>query len=72
MADYFEVSADYIICAASASEKDTVLPTVEQEKKLLRLFRTMTPPQREIFLRSGYGIANYEGVYQVHPQKENG
>ncbi|MDE7310680.1 MAG: helix-turn-helix domain-containing protein [Eubacterium sp.] len=72
MADYFQVSADYIICAVSDAEKNAVLPTVEQERNLLRLFRTMTPPQREIFLHSGYGIANYEGFYQPVAKKEDG
>ena len=32
MADYFQVSADYIICAAANAEKNAALPTIEQEK----------------------------------------
>ena len=71
MADYFQVSADYIICAAANAEKNAALPTIEQEKNLLSLFRTMTPPQREVFLHSGYGITNYEECCRPVLQKEN-
>mgnify|MGYP002511138758 FL=1 len=70
MADYFQVSADYIICAAADTEKNAALPTIEQEKHLLSLFRTMTPPQREIFLHSGYGITNYEELHQPILKKD--
>lgn len=69
MANYFQVSADYILCVAAASEEHSASPTMEQEKNLLHLFRTMTPPQREIFLRSGYGITNYGGLGQAELKK---
>jgi len=67
MAIYFQVSADYILCVISKKEDTLGLPAVEQEQNLLSLFRTMTPMQREVFLRSGYGIANYESLQQVLP-----
>lgn len=66
MAIYFQVSADYILCVISTKE-DSVVPVMEQEQSLLSLFRNMTPMQREVFLRSGYGIANYESIQKVLP-----
>ena len=65
MAIYFQVSADYILCVIST--KEDRLPAMEQEQSLLNLFRNMTPMQREVFLRSGYGIANYESIQKVLP-----
>ncbi len=62
MAIYFQVSTDYLLCVASAAKDAAILPTVEQEQNLLKLFRTMTPTQRELFLYSGYGIANYASI----------
>lgn len=67
MAIYFQVSADYILCVAPTLEETFTLPTIEQEQSLLSLFRTMTPMQRELFLHSGYGIANYASFQQVLP-----
>ena len=67
MAIYFQVSADYILCVAPTLEDTFTLPTIEQEQSLLSLFRTMTPMQREFFLHSGYGIANYASIQQVLP-----
>lgn len=67
MAVYFQVSADYILCVAPTLEETFTLPTIEQEQSLLSLFRTMTPLQRELFLHSGYGIANYASIQQVLP-----
>lgn len=70
MAIYFQVSADYILCVISAKEDTAALPVMEQEQNLLSLFRNMTPMQREVFLRSGYGIANYESIEKVLPVME--
>lgn len=67
MAIYFQVSADYILCVAPTQEEAFYLPTIEQEQSLISLFRTMTPIQRELFLHSGYGIANYVSIQQVLP-----
>lgn len=70
MAIYFQVSADYILCVLSTKEDTLTLPVMEQEQSLLSLFRNMTPMQREVFLRSGYGIANYESIQRVLPVME--
>ena len=70
MAIYFQVSADYILCVISAKGETAALSAMEQEQNLLTLFRTMTPLQREVFLHSGYGIANYDSIQQVFPVME--
>lgn len=70
MAIYFQVSADYILCVTEAKTDTPSLPSVEQEQSLLGLFRTMTPIQREVFLHSGYGIANYTSIQKVLPTLE--
>ena len=70
MAIYFQVSADYLLCVISTKENAAGLPAMEQEQSLLSLFRNMTPMQREVFLRSGYGIANYESIQRVLPVME--
>ncbi len=70
MAIYFQVSADYILCVTEAKADTPSLPSVEQEQSLLSLFRAMTPIQREVFLHSGYGIANYASIQNVLPVLE--
>ena len=70
MADYFQVSADYILCVTPALKDTFTLPTVGQEQGLLSLFRTMNPVQRELFLHSGYGITSYASIQQMLPVME--
>ena len=70
MAIYFQVSADYILCVTAAKEDSLSVPSEKQEQSLLHLFRAMTPIQREFFLQSGYGIANYASIQNVIPVLE--
>ena len=67
MAIYFQVSAHYILCVTPTLEENFALPSVEQEQSLLKIFRSMSPIQREVFLHSGYGIINYASFQHVLP-----
>lgn len=65
MAIYFQVSADFILCVTSGNADLLTLPSQEQEQSLLRMFRMMTPTQRETFLQSGYGIVKYTSIQKM-------